>query len=737
MSIAIPAKPHPASVLAAPVFTATIFLSASLLFFVQPLFTKIVLPHIGGTPAVWTTAMLFFQSVLIAGYAYAHFSTKYLSVKAQMILHLSLWAAALAFLPLTISQGWSYDAASSTVLQTLSLFALGVGVPFAVLSANAPLIQSWYSKSGGPSADDPYFLYGASNFGSLLALLAFPLVAEPLFGASAIGAGWAAGFVALGGFLLLSGLFAWRNGRPAHVPAHVTHVDHKDPAKPVTAAQIGTWLLLAFIPSSLMLAVTTKISTDIGSFPLIWAIPLALYLLTFVMTFTRRPWINDHFVQLFFTVGLLALIFLITISTKFALSWTTAAALVTGFFAVALMSHRKLYLARPDGRQLTVFYVTMSVGGALGGLFNSIIAPIVFDGLHEGRFVLVLAGLLFLPALILPKPRDLAVGALAGAVCLLVFGFGLETGDETTGNLAPSVIAVALLAGIWAFRERGYALFAMLCVVLGASPFLFTKPVLHEDRSFFGTHRVFEEDTVRKYSNGTTLHGAQRIQDDGRKPLPLSYYHPNGPMGQIMASDQGQSAQSVGVVGLGVGSLACYRQPHQTWAFYEIDKLVDDIARTPEYFSFLSQCAPDAPTHLGDARIVLEQQNDVKYDILVIDAYSSDAVPVHLSTVEAIALYMERLNPGGLLVFHISNRYYSIDKPLGRGAKVLGLAARIQTYRLGENADVGETGSTVVVMSQTDAPLAALADDDRWQVLGSDGGRVWTDDFTNLMAILR
>ena len=273
------------------VFTLTIFLSASLLFFVQPLFTKIVLPHIGGAPAVWTTAMLFFQTILIAGYVYAHLSTKYLPVIAQVGLHLVLWACALAFLPLSISGNWQFDPDGSIAVQTLALFALGVGMPFAVLSANAPLIQSWYSKSDGPSADDPYFLYGASNLGSLSALLAFPLLAEPLFGAQQIGFGWAAGFVALGAFLGLSGLAArkGRSDRQDHATAPTT-------SRP-SLKNYAWWLFLAFIPSSLMLSVTTKISTDVGSFPLVWVLPLALYLLTFVLTFTNRRLIGAELLR--------------------------------------------------------------------------------------------------------------------------------------------------------------------------------------------------------------------------------------------------------------------------------------------------------------------------------------------------------------------------------------------------------------------------------------------------------
>ena len=721
----------PAATRLAPViFTATIFLSASLLFFVQPLFTKIVMPQIGGAPAVWTTAMLFFQTVLIAGYAYAHFSTKYLPVAAQIGLHLALWAAALVFLPLSIASGWVYDAESSTVVQTLGLFAMGVGLPFAVLSANAPLIQSWYSKSGGPSADDPYFLYGASNLGSLIALLGFPLVAEPLFGAGEIGFGWAAGFVLLGGFLLTSGLMA--RGAQAVKSAVAETVEA---AKP-TYRQMGWWLLLAFIPSSLMLGVTAKISTDIGSFPLVWAIPLSLYLLTFVMTFTQKAWISDHLLRLLMIVSIPIMVALVLGAGKLSLNWGAAGLLVFGFFVTALMAHRSLYNARPGGKYLTQFYVIMSVGGALGGLFNSIIAPAIFNELHEVRVVVILASLLLMTTFAKPSQRDVAIGVLIGlATYPLQFMLTRNTGDQT--SIYVLAIGFALLLGIWAFRNRPVVACVASTIALGAILIVQSGNVMFKDRSFFGAHTISNRGDLRVYLNGTTLHGSQRVVDGKLDLAPQSYYHRNGPLAQILLSEIGDNAKSIGVIGLGVGSLACYAQPNQSWQFYEIDKTVDDIARNPDYFTFMSGCAGDAPTHLGDARIVLERQTDVKFDLLYVDAFNSDAVPMHLTTTEAMALYRDRLTPDGVLVYHISNRYYDLSRPLARSAEALGMTAHLQNYGKGAKlTDKGDVPSRVVVMSRDGNYMDVLPNDGRWEPLVSDGGRLWTDDFANLLEIL-
>jgi hypothetical protein len=395
--------------LAPVLFTTTIFLSASLLFFVQPLFAKIVLPLVGGAPAVWTTAMLFFQTVLIAGYLYAHISTKYLTVLSQVGVHLVFWAAALFFMPLSVNAGWQLQPDAPVALQTLTLFALGVGLPFAVLSANAPLIQSWYSKSNGPSADDPYFLYGASNLGSLVALLAFPILAEPFLGAQQIGLGWTAGFILLGVFLALSGLAA-RHGKAAKEVS--VSAD-----KPELTDYLW-WLLLAFIPSSLMLAITTKISTDLGSFPLVWVLPLSLFLLTFVLTFTNRPplhgaWMDWLFLFSLGTLGIIATGHKLGLGTV-----EITAILLFSFFFIAMKVHRTLYGARPRKENLTIFYVTMSVGGALGGLFNSILAPIIFVNPDELPVTLFLCATVLLAGARWPKTRELTKALIACTIVL-------------------------------------------------------------------------------------------------------------------------------------------------------------------------------------------------------------------------------------------------------------------------------------------------------------------------------
>ncbi len=713
-------------------FTATIFLSASLLFFVQPLFAKIVLPVIGGSPAVWTTAMLFFQSVLLLGYLYAHLSTRMLPVPVQVGLHMALWAAALLFLPPALPDGWTLAPEGSIAFQTLGLFALGVGVPFALLSSNAPLIQSWYARSDGPSAGDPYFLYAASNLGSLLALLAFPLVAEMYFGAGQISRGFSTGFVVLGAGLLGCGALVFARRAPTGTDGAMV----EDFAS-VTPARIGLWLFAAFLPSSLMLAVTSKIGTDIGAVPLVWVIPLALYLLSFVVTFSahapaRGPWLARG-AQLSIVLGLV----LFAGMGDAHLGAVEALALVFGFFVVACWAHRLLYEARPDAGNLTLFYVTMSVGGAMGGLFNSLLAPAIFTDLHEGTITLVLALALALH----PVVRFTRGAVLRGLGLGLVVGLAVASAVIAL-SAGPVVLGVAIWAailGLFAVERQRLGAFAVAAGLTAILPLWLAgaDDRLFADRSFFGTHQVVDRDGARLYANGTTVHGAQVLSELGAaRPKPTSYYHPEGPMGQILRSVAGARAKAVGVVGLGVGALACHAREGQDWHFYEIDALVDRVARDSTLFTYLSACTPSAPTHLGDARVVLEEQKGLSFGVLVIDAYSSDSVPVHLTTREAMELYLSRLDEDGVLVFHISSRYYDIGTPLARSAEALGIKAWRQFQSETVSDDPGFRPSDVVMMARDEAHVADLLATGDWAPLASDGGPVWTDDRANPLSIL-
>ena len=726
---------RPSRLIVPVVFTLTIFVSATLLFFVQPLFAKLVLPQIGGAPGVWTTAMLFFQMVLLAGYIYAHVLTHHVSLRWQLPIHLTFWAIALAFLPLSVSSGWTYDPTISTAWQTLTLFALGVGVPFGMLSANAPLLQSWYAKSDGPSAHDPYFLYGASNFGSLLALIGFPLLAEPLFGARDIGWGWAAGFFVFGGLLAASGVLTLRATRQ---PGNDQETRALDNTK-IKGADIAIWLFLAFVPSSLMLSITTKVSTDLGSFPLIWVIPLSLYILSFVVTFTNRPLLSSATCRALAAGAIAVMAVLMSHQTGGLQTWVSALLFAPALFIVAVTAHRILYERRPDAQHLTIFYITMSVGGALGGLFNSIIAPVLFNGIYEGVISVVLAAALLVIGTRTIAIRPLAYGILTASAFLLAFSLSRGQIDNGTGLFASSLGLITLFALILGFQARTpIAVLGAVVVFLAADFASVTEDYTFKDRSFFGAHTVYDKDGLRVYGNGTTIHGYQYVEETGQRPTPLSYYHAASPMAQVLTTTAGIETAKIGIIGLGVGSLACYAQPGQSWEFYEIDKMVDRVARTPEMFNFMSHCAPGSRTHLGDARIVLEQQ-DFTFDIMVLDAYSSDSIPVHLVTREAVETYLNRLADDGVLVFHISNRYYDLSQPLARIAADLGLQAAIRVDAPDPAAPLPKGAKPSVVMTLTPSTerINALLQDTRWKSIASDGKTAWTDDHANLLSALK
>ncbi len=712
-------------------FCLTIFVSASLLFFVQPLYAKLVLPKIGGAPAVWTTAMLFFQVVLIVGYLYAHLLTKWLPLRLQLLTHLLLWLVALSFLPLSTSESWSYDVSRSTALQTLELFALGVGLPFAVLSANAPLLQAWYARSGGPSADDPYFLYSASNVGSLLALLAFPLLADPLLGAQEISNLWFVGFVVFGGLLIASGMIAVRGPRHYQIALENTAQSQKLGKK-----KIAIWVGVAFVPSSLMLSITTKVSTDLGSIPLIWVVPLAVYILSFIIAFAKWKQLTTASLKIPTLLALALGIILLSDVVRLGSNPIVILAYVPFLFVVALFAHRLLFELRPPAEHLTVFYIALSVGGALGGLFNSIIAPAVFSQEIEAQLTLILAAGLFL---IQPRsfsPRHITLGAGAGIAFLVGLGLDGKLDFLEHGVMRTLVVFLALAAILLLFRHHALRVVLFVAVLMVPSMHS-SNTTLFQDRSFFGTHLVYSTDGLRIYANGTTIHGLQREDEFGRKPTPMSYYYPGGPMAQIITSDFGNQSDQIGIVGLGVGALACYKKPSQNWAFFEIDAMVESIARDSSQFSYLSECAPHSQTYLGDARIVLAQ-NDFEFDILVLDAYSSDAIPLHLITKEAVQMYTERLAPDGVLVFHISNRYYDLTGPLARIADSLGLYSAFQNQELdAEEIETGAHSSIVVIMSPEQSRIDSFANEGDWQQLASDRSAPWTDDKANLLSALK
>jgi len=743
---------RPSGIARAGVFALTIFVSAALLFLMEPMFAKMVLPLLGGTPAVWNTCLVFFQTVLLGGYAYAHFSAKLLSIRGQTRLHLVVLIAALLTLPFRTPAGWAPPARHSPLLWLLALLAVGVGAPFFALSASTPMLQKWFSHSGHPSASDPYFLYAASNAGSLLGLLAYPLLLEPALGLSAQTRLWASWYRLLVLLVLACAALVWRASAPAGVaagePAPSDAAQHSgaEDFDHVDSRRRLQWAALAFVPSSLMLGVTTELTTDIPPIPLMWVLPLSLYLLSFILVFTRRPLLSHRWLVGRLPLAILVASIPILSKTNLPLIALMPIDLVA-FFTVALVCHGELWRKRPSARSLTEFYLWVAVGGVLGGIFNAIIAPLIFHSAVEFPIALVLAAALRPPTDVVnttPRARKLdyllpaALGVCVATLILALEAEGLKPG-LTMNVMVFGVATVWCLS--FAKRPLRFALGLASLMLAGGVYTGHLGHVLSTERSFFGIYRIAnDENGLRVLFHGSTVHGIQS-PDPARACEPLAYYTRSGPIGQVFAAYAGDTVEhQVAIVGLGAGAMAAYQGPGRQLTFYEIDPLVERIARDTRYFTYLSNCAPRARVVLGDARLSLAEAPDHAYGIIVLDAFSGDSIPLHLLTREALRIYLRKLASGGLLAFHISNRYLDLHQVLGNLAYDAGLVCLLDpdTGPSDEDTKSGKFASVWMVMARNREDLQPLSEDPRWiPVFPILRARVWTDDFSNVLSIIK
>ena len=728
-----------------PLFVATVLAGSFLLFLVQPLVARMALPQLGGAPAVWNSAMLVYQALLLAGYAYAHAIAR-LPLKRQAAIHLAVLVIAGLTLPIALADLAPPASQGLEALWVPLLFVLTVGPVFFAVSAQAPLMQRWYAAD--PNAGDPYWLYAASNLGSFAGLLAYPLFLEPNLPLGSQSLVWSAGYVLLIGLVAAA---AWMR-RVAPIVGDDAIADSE--AEPIGWRRIALWLALTAVPSGLMLSTTTHLTTDIVAMPLLWVIPLGLYLLSFVFAFNERSALGYTLARVAPVVVLLA--------GGMAMVSQNAASLSIGFatvlmlFVLATALHRRLYFERPSPRRLTLFYLVMSAGGALGGAFTALVAPLLFDWAWEHP-ILVLAGAALLPdrplvawmerlGLTLRQKKITVATLLIAATIIAILINGWVIAQDNTLVLT-GMIAVAFCGVLLLGHGRAMVLvLAALMLGRGGYQTLATSFEGSRDRSYFGIYTVRDlpEESKRSLVSGTTLHGLQFTAPDRRRQ-PTTYYGPNSGVGAALSelpAIAGPSAR-VGVVGLGVGTLACYRQPGQKWDFFEIDRTVLSYSRD-ETFTFLSDCAPDATIHLGDARIMLDRYregmgSDDRFDALVIDAFSSDAIPLHLVTDEAFGIYRRTLAEDGLLLVHISNRFIDLTPMMAALAERHGMIAVLRSHQDPPFAD-GISPSLWVVMARDPASLAKLLSarpDLSWHRLPPPAERVWTDDFASILPFIQ
>jgi hypothetical protein len=714
-------------------YAATLFLSAFLLFWVQPLVAKMVLPLLGGAPAVWNTAMMFFQLVLLAGYLYAHVLNRHVSVAIQPWLHGVVVVVAFACLPIGIGTEMPH-AGHSPILWLMARLALSAGLPFFALSASAPLLQTWFARTAHNGAADPYFLYAASNLGSLLALIGFPLALEPCLTLESQSGLWMLLYAVLA--VLLAGSALVSRGVRITVSAPAA----RDAAARIALGERSLWIALAFAPSSLLLGVTSFITSDVASAPLLWVVPLALYLLSFVVTFARRPLIPLPW-SLLGQAAAVSLVLLLATLPEPPL-WPAMTAHFAAFFLCALVCHGALAARRPQASQLTEFYFCLAIGGALGGIFNALLAPVLFSATYEYPLALVCCCLLRHWAGAARPARwgdTLLPLALLAGTCALILGW------EVIGHASPGLLAgTVLLPPIAVFFLSGRSLAYALAVAAVLAPVTIernTAGILDHERSFFGVHRVKVDADLPALDlvHGTVSHGAE-FTDPARWRDEIRYYHPAGPLGQLFAALLAfrSEPQRIAVIGLGSGALACYGRADDSLTFFEIDAAVERFARDTRYFHYLEQCGRRSKIVLGDARLSLNAATSDRFDLLILDAFSSDAIPVHLLTREALQLYLDRLAEHGLLLLHISNQHLKLWPMLHATAAEMGLAQRHQLFLpSAEQKAAGATGSEWIVMSRSEADLAFLDAKPFWtRAAPSRLVRPWTDDFSNILSVI-
>ena len=717
-----------------PLFVTTVLTGSFLLFVVQPMVARMALPQLGGAPNVWNSAMLVYQALLLGGYGYAHLLSR-LPVARQATIHLALLVLAAITLPIHLAD-LAPPAPGREALWVPLLFALSIGPVFFLVSAQAPLMQRWFSAH--PQAGEPWALYAASNLGSFAGLIAYPLVFEPLLGVHVQAWAWSAGYAAL---VALIGLCAWARWglRPASEATPVV-------AEPIPVRRILQWLVLAAVPSGLMLSTTTHLTTDVFAMPLLWVIPLGLYLLSFVPAFAdRRPFANS-----ITRVTPLAILLAggLAMTSRGTGSLSLALSGVMLLFAVAVTLHARLYDLRPPTSRLTLFYLVMSAGGALGGLFTALLAPLWFDWVWEHPLLVLAAAMLVpqRPLLEWMRMDGLTRPAILTAVAVLV-GFAAFLGWVLWGTESQDSPLLALLLTlaiafcgvlVLGVRSAYVAILAIFMLAHGGVETVRESLDGARTRSYFGVYTVrdYPGEHRRVLAHGTTIHGMQLT--DYRRRVPTTYYGRSSGIGIAMSrvpALYGPAAR-VGVIGLGTGTLACWRAPGQRWTFFEIDDAVLDLSRRGR-FTYLRDCAPDAVVRIGDARLEMARLRSNSFDMIAVDAFSSDAIPLHLLTAEALQVYQRALSPGGSLMIHISNRYFELEPQLSAALGETGWSARVLTDEPKRDSVV--TGSVWVAATRDPAQLARItAGRSGWKpLLEVPGTQPWTDEHASILGAVR
>jgi len=724
-------------------YAATLAGSALLIFWVQPYFAKALLPHFGGAAGVWLVALVFFQAALLAGYVYAHLSRRYLKIRSQALLHGGLLLVGALFLPPALSAGFAPDPHSWPALPLLTALILHLGLPFAVLAGTAPLLQHWFAASNDPQADNPYILYAASNAGSLAALLAYPLWLEPSFTLSQQALLWSVAYAAVFAGIVATGLRLRTNmGTP--------------PVQPMTqdmAAGIwwerAFWIILAAAPTALLAAVTTHLTTDVAAFPMLWIAPLALYLLTYIAAFMGFP--RNIRPLRFVAPALLALLVVALWFERESFFWALATHLLA-FGGLALLCHRQLYEARPHPARLTEFYLLIALGGVTGTAVTAFLPPLLFSTPLEYPLLLAAACLLMperIRGVITSRKGAMQLAYTLGATATGILIIAILPDPGTLSTLSMNIVFAAIV-GVVGICFLLLARFPLLLAGVFLAAWFSgpntgsgndTSGTIWSGRSFFGSYHITADQTKGGFYlySGTTIHGFEGQDRSREKPEPATYYHPHGPLGQIMQG-MGSRFTNIGILGLGIGNSACHAREGQNWTFYEIDPLVTEIARDSRFFRSLSACAPAARIVTGDGRLSLAAEPPEHFDLLAMDAFTSNSVPIHLLTREAFIHYARVLKTDGVILVHVSNRHLNLAPVTVRTAAEAGFAALEQDFMPGRSSrgdGMVVYSSHWVALSRDENTLAAIAATGDWKsATPRESAPLWTDDHAALFGAL-
>ena len=727
-------------------FSITIFLAAALVFLIQPMIARKLLPLYGGSPSVWNTSLVFFQAALLAGYAFAHASSTFLGRRRQLGVQIAVLAVPLLFLPLALPDNAAPDAGSSPAMWLLYVLAITVGVPYFAVATASPILQRWFSQLDHPQAHDPYFLYAAGNAGSLLGLLAYPAFVEPAFDLDDQSLLWAVGYALFVVAMLGCAVLLLHSSVPAAAALRSSRTGAgllAASAPPLSWRQRGSTIGLAAIPSAMIVGVTTYLTTDVASVPFLWALPLALYLLTFVLAFSNSSlgstrfagWglaltaaaiaLQDHFVYLPIWMRLLEFLFLL--------------------FCAAMLAHGRIAASRPHTDRLTEFYLLLSLGGVFGGALAALAAPVVFNSTIDFQLLLVLALLIRMPRRarqesISPQPVSprtfpmlmrnvggwlpLGIAAIAAAATISL--------DQAKPGLEMWLVGVAMLVAL-AITSRHPVRYALVIA-------LFLLPVkldvdgtvMKRERNFFGVITVSQANGLHVLRHGTTLHGSEKWVGKGRGE-PTAYYSRTSPIGDALTRLQVKRPfRQVGVIGLGAGAIAAYGEPGQKYTFIEIDPDVVAVAKNPKYFSYLHDSKADVRVLVGDGRLRLRELPDDSLDLLVLDAFSSDAIPVHLLTLEAVQLYRSKLSERGVLMIHVSSNYLDLSPVVARIAQELGMFPIIRADAH-KDAKTGQNGSVWMAVGEDIDHLEAFAGGEWGSLPDASTTQLWSDDHVNVL----